>query len=164
MADDSVVCYVDISSTLEEFPLESNAVAIQYLLPSCPIRFTHLHSVHFSSLCMRYPQRKTLQRASVFCYITDIRLSRMTLGAIVVCYITDDSWHKCRLLDHGYNVVAMTLALAAMLCLGFCTGSWQKRSKSVKYCESVHILRPPSDEGGDVWNVRLRSVQKCGFV
>jgi len=54
---------------------------------------------------MHYPQRKTLQSASVVCYITDIRLSRMTPGANVVCYITDDSWRKCRLLDHGYNAV-----------------------------------------------------------
>jgi hypothetical protein len=42
--------------------------------------------------------------------------------AIVVCYITDDSWRKCRLLDHGYNSVAMTLGPAAMLYLGFCIG------------------------------------------
>jgi len=42
-------------------------------------------------------------------------LSRMTRSA-------------SRLLDHGYNAVAMTLGLAAMLCPGFCTGCWQKRS------------------------------------
>ena len=41
---------------------------------------------------MHYRQCKTLQRVSVVCYITDIRLSRMTLGANVVCYITNDSW------------------------------------------------------------------------
>jgi hypothetical protein len=41
---------------------------------------------------MHYPQHKTLQRT------------------IVVCYIKDDSWRKCRLLDHGYNAVAMTWA------------------------------------------------------
>jgi len=129
--------------------------------------FTHLHSVHFSALCRHYPQRKTLQRASVVCCIKDIRLSRMTLGAIVICYITDASWRKCRLLDHGYNAVAITLGPAAILCPVFCTGCWQKRSKRskrVKYCGSIHTLRPPSDEGGDVCKVRLRSVQKCGFV
>jgi len=148
--------------------------------------FTHLHSVHFSALCMHYPQRKTLQRASVVCYITDdswrnYRLlhhgwllaqlssatSRITLGAIIVCYITDGSWRKCRLLDHGYNAVAMTLGPAAILCPVFCTGSWQKMtkvSKRVKYCGYTHTPRPPPDEGGDVCKVRLRSVQKCGFV
>jgi len=108
--------------------------------------FTHLHSVHFSVLSMNYRKRKTLQRVSV------------------VCYITDDSWRKCRLLDHGYNAVAMTLGPAAMLCPGFCTGSWQKRSKRVKYCGSIHTPRPSPDEGGDVCKVWLRSVQKCGFV
>jgi len=88
-------------------------------------------------------------------------------GAIVVCYITDDSWRKSRLLDHEYNAIAMTRGAAAMLCPGFCTGSWQKRpkrSKRVKYCGSIHILRLPPEEGGDVCKVRLRSVQKCGFV
>jgi len=81
--------------------------------------------------------------------------------------VTDDSWRKCRLLDHGYNAVATTFGPATMLCPRFCTGSWQKRSKRskrVKYCGSIHILRPPPDEGGDVCEVRLRSVQKCGFV
>jgi len=80
---------------------------------------------------MHYAQRKTFQRASVVCYITDIGLSRMTLGAIVVfyitdgvvCYITDESWRKCRLLHHGYKAVAMTLGPTAMLCSVFCTGS-----------------------------------------
>jgi hypothetical protein len=125
--------------------------------------FTHLHYVHFSVLSMHYRERKTLQPVSIFCYITDIRLSRITLGSIVVCYITDDPWRKCRLPDHGYNALAMTLAPAAMLCPGFCTGSWQKRSKRIKYCGSIHTLRPPPGEGGDVCKVWLRSVQKCGF-
>ena len=61
--------------------------------------------------------------------------------------VADDFWRKCRLLDHGYNAVAMTLGPAAMLCPGFCTGSWQKRSKRVKYCGSIRTLRPPPDEG-----------------
>jgi hypothetical protein len=78
--------------------------------------------------------------------------------------VTDESWRKCRLLDHGYNSVAMTLGPAAMLCPGFCTGSWQKRSKSVKYCVSIHTLWPPPDEREDMCKFRLRSVQKCGFV
>ena len=143
-----------------------NSVFTSFLSHQVSI-FTHLHSFHFSALCMHYPQRRTLQCASVFCYITDIRLSRMTLGAIVVCYITDDSWRKCRLLDHGYNAVAMTVGPATMLCPVFCTGSWQKRSKRskrVKYCGSMHTLQPPPDEGGDVCKVRLISVQKYGFV
>jgi hypothetical protein len=55
--------------------------------------FTHIHSIHFSALSMHYPQCKTLQSTSVICYITDIKLSRMTLDASVVCY-------------HGYNAVA----------------------------------------------------------
>ena len=78
--------------------------------------------------------------------------------------VTDDSWRKCRLLDHGYNAVSMTLGPAAMLCPGFRTGSWQKRSqrsKKVKYFGSIHTLRPPPDEGGDMCKVWLRSVQKC---
>ena len=52
--------------------------------------------------------------------------------AIVVCYIMDDSWRKCRLLDHGYNAVAMTLGPATMLCPGFCTGPWQKMTEMSK--------------------------------
>jgi len=91
---------------------------------------------------MHYPQRKTLQRASVVCHIKDIRLSRMTLGAFVVCYITDDSWRQCRLLDHGYSAVAMTLGPAAMLCPRFCTGSWQKRSKRSKRSNIVDPYIP----------------------
>ena len=163
MADDSVVCYDVISVTLGELPLESNATAfaIQYSFHSCPIRFPYLHNcIPFTSprcVCITHS-------ASVVCYIRDIRLSWMTLGAIVVCYITDDSWRKCRLLDHGYNAVAMTLGSAAMLCPVFCTGSWQKRLKRIKYCGSIHTIRPSADEGGDVCKVRLRSVQKCGFV
>jgi hypothetical protein len=51
--------------------------------------FTHMNSIHFSALSMHYPQCKTLQHASVVCYITDITLSRMTPGASVVCCITD---------------------------------------------------------------------------
>jgi len=43
--------------------------------------------------------------------------------AIVVCYFTDDSWPQYRLLDHGYNIAAMTLGPAAMLCVGFCTAT-----------------------------------------
>jgi hypothetical protein len=71
-----------------------------------------MNSVHFSALSMHYPQCKTLRRASVVCYITDITLSRMTLGASVSLLnhgynaVADDSWRKCRLLHHGYNAVA----------------------------------------------------------
>ena len=78
--------------------------------------------------------------------------------------VADYSWLKCRLLHYGYNVVAMTLGPAAILCPGFYTGSWKKRSKRVKYCGSIHTLRPPPDQGGDVCKMWLRSVQKCGFV
>jgi len=94
-------------------------------------------------------------------------ISRMTLGANVVCYITDDSWRKCRLLDHGYNAIEMTPGPAAMLCPGFCTGSRQKRSKRskrVKYCGSIRTLRSLPDDGRDVCEVWFRSVQKYGFV
>jgi len=84
--------------------------------------------------------------------------------AIVVCYITDDSWRKCHLLDHGYKAVAMTLEPAAMLCAGCCTLTDQKRSKRVEYFGSIHTLPPHPDQEGDVCKVRLRSVQKCGFV
>jgi hypothetical protein len=124
--------------------------------------------------------------ASVVCYITDhswhkcrllyhgwllaqlsSAISRMTLGATVVRYITDDSWRKCRLLDHGYTAIVMTPGPAAMLCPGFCTGSWQKRSKRSKrliYCGYIRTLRSLPDHGGDVCEVWFRSVQKCGFV
>ena len=140
MADDSVVCYDDITTTLDKLPLESkcscNSLFTSFLSHRVSI-FKHLHSIYFSALSMHYVQRKTLQCASVVYYITDIRLSRMTLCPIVVCYNTDDSWRKCRLLHHGYKAVAVTLGPAAMLCTGFCTGSWQKMtkmSKRVKYC------------------------------
>jgi len=155
-----------MTTTLDERPLESNAiaVAIHYSLPSCPIRFPYLHTcIPFASprcVCIIHSARHFNAQVSS-------ATSRMTLGAIVVCYITDDCWRKCRLLDHGYNAVAMTLGPAAMLCPVFCTGSWQKitkMSKRVKYCVSTHTLRPPPDEGGDVCKVRLRSVQECGFV
>jgi hypothetical protein len=121
VADDSVVCY-NIFTTLEKLPLESNAIAfvIQNSLSSCPIGFPYLHTcIPFTSprcVCITHS-------TSVVCYITDIRLSRMTVGANVICYITDDSLRKCRPLDHGYNAVAMTLGPAAMLCPVFCTGS-----------------------------------------
>jgi len=130
------------------------AIAIHYSLPSSVIRFPYGHTcIPFSSpRCVR---------------ITHSARHLQYECAIVVCYIMDDSWSKCRLLDHGYNTVAMTLGPAAMLCSGFCTGSWQKmwkRSKRVKYCWFIHTVRPPPDEGGDVCKVRLRSVQKCGFL
>ena len=130
------------------------AIAVHYSLPSCLIRFPYGHAcIPFSSpRCLCVTQRAR-----------HLQYER----AIVVCYITDDSWLKSRLLDYGYNAVAMTVGPAAMLCPGFCTGSWQKRSKRskrVKYSGSIHTLRPPPNEGGDVCKVRLRSVQKCGFV
>jgi hypothetical protein len=53
--------------------------------------------------------------------------------------VADDSWRKCRLLHHGSNAVAMTLGTAAILCPGFCTGSWQKMSKRSK---EVNIVGP----------------------
>jgi len=59
-----------------------------------------VHSVLFSALFMHYAQ----------CAM-HLQYER----AIVVCYFTDDSWRKCRLLDHGYNAVAMTLGPTAML-------------------------------------------------
>jgi hypothetical protein len=152
VADYSVVCYDDMTTMLDELPLESNAtaVAINYSLPSCLIRFPYLHTcILFTSprcLCITHNARHfNVQVSSV--------TSRMTLGANGLCYITDDSWRKCLLLDHGYNAVAKTLGPAAMLCPVFCTGSWQKMtkmSKRVKYCGSTHTLRPPPDEGGDV--------------
>jgi hypothetical protein len=85
----------------------------------------------------------------------------------LLAQMSDDSWRKCRLLHHGYNAAAMTLGPAAILCPGFRTSSWQKRSKrskGVKYCGCIHTLRSPPNQGGDVCKVWLRSVQKCGFV
>jgi len=98
--------------------------------------WTRVHSF-FSALSMHYPQCKALAVRKRNC-----RLLYHGYNAV-----TDESWRKCRLLDHGYNAVAMTLGPAAMLCPGFCTGSWQKRSKRVKYCGSIRTLRPPPDEG-----------------
>jgi len=98
-----------------------------------------VHSVPFSALSMRYPQRKALTVRT----------------------------RNCRLLDQGYNAIAMTPGLAAMLCPGFCTGSQQKRltrSKRLKYCGSIRTLRSLPDHGVDVCEVWFRSVQKCGFV
>jgi hypothetical protein len=129
----------------------SIAIAIYYSLPSCLIRFPYGHAcIPFSSprcLCITHSSRHLQYEC-----------------AIVICYIMDDSWRKCRLLDHGYNAVAMTLGSAAMLCSGFCTGSWRKRSKRVEYCGSIRTVRPLPDKGTDVCIVRLRSDQKCGFV
>jgi hypothetical protein len=34
----------------------------------------------------------------------------------------------------------------------------------VEYCGSIHTLRPPAYQGGDMCKVRWRSLQKCGFV
>jgi hypothetical protein len=85
------------------------AIAINYSLPSCLNRFAYGHAcIPFSSTrCLCVTQRaRHLQHER----------------AIVVCYITGDCWCKCRLLDHRYNDVAMTLGPAAMLCPGFCTG------------------------------------------
>jgi hypothetical protein len=101
VADDSVVCYDDMTTTLDELPLESNAiaVAIYYSLSSCPIRFPYLYTcIQFTSprcLCIIHSARHFNAQVSS-------AISRMTLGASVVCYITDESWRKCRLLHHGY--------------------------------------------------------------
>jgi len=130
------------------------AIAIHYSLPSCLIRFPYGHA------CIPFPSPRCL---CVIHSAGHLQYER----AIVVCYITDDSWRKCRLLDHGYNAIAMTPGPAAMLCPGFCTGSRQKRSKRskrAKYCGSVRTLRSLPDHGGDVCEVWFRSVQKCGFV
>jgi len=76
------------------------SIAVHYSLPSCLIRFPYGHAyIPFSSrrcLCITHSARH-LQYEPAF----------------VVCYFTDDSWRKCRLLDHGYNgynTVAMTCA------------------------------------------------------
>jgi hypothetical protein len=112
VADDSVVCYDDMTTTLDELPLESNAIeaVIHYLLPSCRISFPYLHTCStFTSprcLCISHSARHFNGQVSSATW-------RTILGAFVVCYITDDSWRKCRLLDHGYNAVAMTLGPAA---------------------------------------------------
>jgi hypothetical protein len=114
------------------------AIAIHYSLPSCLIRFPYGHAcIPFYSprcLCITHGARHLQYKR-----------------AIVVCYVTDDSWCKRHLLDHVCNAVAMTLGPAAMLCPGFCTGSWQKRSersKRVKYCGSIHTLQTPLEERG----------------
>jgi hypothetical protein len=120
---------------------------------------------------VHYAQRKTLQRAIVVCYITEIRLSRMILGEIFVCYITDVSWPKCRQLDHEYNSVAMTLGPAAILGPRFCIGSWKKRLKGRKGSNIVGTYIPyklPQTKGKTCakfdwdWfrNVDLYKVQK----
>ena len=86
------------------------AIAIHYSLPSCLIRFPYGHA------CILFYSPRCL-------CITHSARHLQYERTIVVCYITDDSWRKCRLLDHGYNTVSMTLGPAAMLCPGFCTGS-----------------------------------------
>jgi hypothetical protein len=105
-------------------------------------------STIFSALSMHYPQRKTLPLRTQKCHLLHHGYNA----------VADDSWRKCRPLHHGYNAVAMTLGPAAILFPGFWTGSRQKRSKRVKYCGSIHTLRPPPDQGGDVYKIWLRSV------
>jgi hypothetical protein len=89
----TVVCYDDISTTLEELPLESNAtaVAIQYSLPSCPIRFPYLHTcIPFISprcVCITHSARHLTRKC---------RLLHHGYKAVA-----DDSWRNCRLLHHG---------------------------------------------------------------
>jgi hypothetical protein len=39
-----------------------------------------------------------------------------------------------------------------------------QKVEKVKYYGSIHTLRPPPDQGGDVCKVWFRSVKKCGFV
>jgi len=93
-------------------------IAIHYSLPSCLIRFPYGHA------CIPFHSPRCL------CVTHSTGHRSFSIGAghlqyertMVVCYITDDSWRKCCLLDHGYNAIAMTPEPAAMLCPGFCTG------------------------------------------
>jgi len=92
--------------------------------------FTNMHSVHFSALSMHYPQCKTLPVRTRKCllhhgynavaYDSWCKCRLLHHGYNDIAY---DSWRKCRLLHHGYNAVTITLGPAAILCLGFCTGS-----------------------------------------
>jgi len=79
---------------LDRFHVIICIIAIHYSLSSCLIRFPYLHTcIPFTSprcLCIIHSARHfQYERKSVICYITDITLSRMTLGTSVVCYITD---------------------------------------------------------------------------
>ena len=144
-----------------------NSLFTSFLSHQVPI-FAHMHSVHFSAFCMHYPQCTTLTVRTRNCRllqrhfrdvtltparITDITLSRMTLG-------------KCRLLRRHFRDVTLTsaritditlsrkcFAPAAILCPGFCTRSLRRRSerqKSVKHFRTIHTPRSLPDEGGDV--------------
>jgi hypothetical protein len=71
------------------------ASVVHYSLPSSVIRFPYGHAfiLFFSPRYVR---------------ITHIARHLQYERAVVVCSLTDDSWRKCRLLDHGYNAVAVT--------------------------------------------------------
>jgi len=72
------------------------AIAIHYSLPSCLIRFPYRHA------CIPFSSPRCL-------HMTHSARHLQYKRAIVICYITDNSWRKCHLLDHEYNAVAMTL-------------------------------------------------------
>jgi hypothetical protein len=120
VADDSVVCYDNITTTLDKLPLESkcscNLLFTSFLSHQVSI-FTHLHSVYNSALSMHSARRFNAQvssatsritlGASVVCYITDITLSQWLLGWQPCCaqdsaLAPDRRWGKCR---KGSNTV-----------------------------------------------------------
>jgi len=73
------------------------AIEIYYSLPSCLIRFPYGHA------CIPFPSSRCL-------CVTHSAGHLQYERAIVVCYITDDSWRKCRLLYHGWLLAQVSSA------------------------------------------------------
>jgi hypothetical protein len=86
--------------------------------------------------------------------------------ALRTVHITSMTSHQ-HMLHQGYNAVAGDAGAGGHLLRPnqhSLPTKYAEKVENLKYCGSIHTLRHPPDQWGDVCKVWFRSVQKCGFV
>ena len=124
---------------------------IHFLPVSSGFRF-HTHAfrsvlrVLYASPTVQYTPSRNAQLSSANLHARDVTRTRPA--------ITD------------MGVSRKSLRPAAIFCAECGTRSREEAEKvgKVQHCGSIHTLRPPADQGGDVCEVWWRLLQKCGFV
>jgi len=161
-------------------------IAILYSLASCLIRFPFLHT--------RIPFTSPLFYALHILHDTSSKNSKLSSATTSFPWrhtntkknhrydaVADDSCRtrNCRLLQRLFYDVTLTPARFTDITLSRMTRAGShfvprirhlfptkkvKKVEKIKYFRTIHALRSLPDQGGDVFIVWFRLVQKCSFV
>jgi len=127
------------------------AVAFPYSLASCLIRFTHMHSVHFSVSVVHCPECTTLPVRTRNCrllqrHFRDVAHTAARITKITLSRMTCASRHFVPRIRHSLPMKKV------------------KKVEKVKHFRTIHTLRSLPDQGEDVCKVWFRMVQKSESV